>query len=583
MKTAGKVVAGTTAGAVILLGGYGGLAALRADTIPGGTTIDGTAVGGLPLGEAVQKVKAASKETLAKPITITTDQGNLQIVPADSGISLDIGPAFADLTGFTLNPTQVIQHYTGGGPQRATQTVVDQAALQQAIASAGEKIKGAPVNPTVKFIQGAVQVTEGKTGTGVDAAAVAKQIAAGWPQTTTFHTTLKQTDPEVSQQDVQTYLDTFANKAMADPITVQVQSQKVSLPTTVISDVLSTTVKDGRLAPVVDETALATELDTVAGALIKAPSAARIIQATDGKRTVVPGSDGYSVVTKGAGAKLLTAITASDRTMTLDTTPVKATAGSVDPNSVGTELMSEFVSNFPTGSSNAARTHNIQTALAKMNGVVVQPGEQFSLLKTLMPIDASTGYVNAPVLSGGVDVLGMGGGISQTSTTLYNAVFFAGMQLDEHKAHSFWISRYPMGREATLSIPSIDNKWTNDSGHPVLIQAGIEGHAAVIRLYDTRAFTVTSTTSAPFNIVAPKVRYVATAGCINQPAVNGFDVTVTRVVKNLAGQVVKNEKLTTRYQPADRVICTGETADTSKVPTSTASPSPSSGGTGGSD
>ena len=571
MNTAGKVVAGTTAGAVILLGGYGGLAALRADKVPGGTTIDGTPIGGLTLGQAAEKVQSASKQTLAKPITITTDQGDLQIVPANSGISLDTGPALADLTGFTLNPTQVIQHYTGGGPQRTARTVVDLAALQQAIAAAGEKIKGAPVNPTVKFVQGAVQVTDGAPGKGIDAAAVAQQIAAGWPSTTTFRATLKETAPDVSQQDVQAYLDTFANKAMADPVTVQVHSQKVSLSTTVISNVLSTTVKDGRLTPVVDENALDKALADTAGTLVKAPQAARIIQAADGKRTVVPGTDGYTVVTKDAGAKLLAAITAADRTMTLDTTATKASATNVDVNSVGTEMMSEFVSNFPTGSSNAARTHNIQTALAKMNGVVVQPGQQFSLLQTLMPIDAAAGYVNAPVLSGGVDVLGMGGGISQTSTTLYNAVFFAGMQLDEHKAHSFWISRYPMGREATLSIPTIDNKWTNDSGHPVLLQAGIEGHAAVIRIYGTKAFTVTSTTSAPFNIVAPKVRYIATSGCINQPAVNGFSVTVTRVVKNLAGQVVKNEKLTTNYQPADRVICTGQTADTSKVPTSSSS------------
>ncbi|PWJ24293.1 putative peptidoglycan binding protein [Branchiibius hedensis] len=570
MKTAGKVVAGTTAGAVILLGGYGGLAALRADTIPAGTTIDGTPVGGLSLAEATTKVQTASKQTLAKPITISTDAGNLQIVPADSGISLDTGAALTDLTGFTLSPAEVFQRYTGGGPKRTVHPVIDLAALQQAVAAAGEKIKGAAVNPTVKFVQGAVQVTDGKPGTGVDAAAVARQIAAGWPTTTTFKATLQQTEPEVSQQDVQTYLDTFANKAMADPITVQVHNQKVSLSTTTVSDILSTTVKDGKLAPVVDETALDEALSDTAGSLVKAPQAAKIIQAADGKRTVVPGSDGYSVVTKGAGAKLLAAITSADRTMTLDTTVVKASPDTTTANSVGTQLMSEFVSKFPTGASNAARTHNIKTALAKMNGVVVQPGEQFSLLKTLMPIDAAAGYVKAPVLSGGVDVLGMGGGISQTSTTLYNAVFFAGMQLDEHKAHSFWISRYPMGREATLSIPSIDNKWTNDSGHPVLIQAGIEGHSAVIRLYGTKAFTVTSTTSAPFNITAPKVQYIATAGCINQPAVNGFDVTVTRVVKNLAGQIVKNERLTTHYQPADQVICTGQTADTSQVPTSTA-------------
>lgn len=562
MNSAGKVVAATTTTIVVLAGGYGAAAAVRADQVPDGTTVNGTSVGGLSLSDATQKVRAAEKKTLSDPITITTDKGNLQIVPADAGISLDTTTALDGLTGFSLEPGTVLERYTGGGPQRTVRPVIDQTALKAAITAAGEKIKGAPVNPTVKFIQGSVQVTDGTPGTGLDVAALAAQITSQWPATTTFKGTLKRTDPPISEQDVQTYLDTFANKAMANPVTVKVHDQKVSLSTTQVSDVLSTAVKDGRLTPVVDDTALTELLEEVAGSLVKAPQAARIVQAADGKRTVVPATDGYSVVTKNAGSKLLAAITATDRTMTLDTTVVKP-SGTTDPSQVGTALMSEFVSQFPTGRSNSARTHNIATGLAKVNGIVVQPGEQFSLLKALMPIDTAHGYVQAPVLSNGVDVLGTGGGLSQVSTTMYNATFFAGLQEDAHQAHSYWIPRYPMGREATLSIPTIDNKWTNDSGHPILIQAGIEGNAAVIRLYGTPAFTVTSSTSKPFNIVAPKTRYVSTNGCIAQPAQNGFDVTVTRVVKNLAGRVVKNERLTTRYIPADRVVCTGKQADTS--------------------
>src|SRR5699024_4186315 len=121
---------------------------------------------------------------------------------------------------------------------------------------------------------------------------------------------------------------------------------------------------------------------------------------------------------------------------------------------------------------------------------------------------------NAPVLVGGVDVPGMGGGISQVSTTLYNATFFAGLQLDEHTAHGYWISRYPMGREATLWVPTIDNKWTNDSGHGIVINAYTEGNSAVIELLGKDVFTVSSHTGEPFNIVPPGKRVRHVANCI---------------------------------------------------------------------
>lgn len=561
MKTAGKVIAGTTAGVVILVGGYGGLAAMRADQIPSGTTVDGTTVGGLTAAQAKTKVDAAAKQTLARPITIRTDKGNVQIVPADSGMSLDTSAALAGLTGFTLEPSAVVGHYTGDGPDRQAEATIDQAKLQTAIAAAAEKIKGAPVNPKVEFHSGSVEVIDGSAGTGIDAAAVAKQIAAGWPGTTTYTATLVRSQPEVSAAEVATYVDSFANKAMSNPVTVAVGSQKVTITPTMVSGVLSTGVQNGRLTPVVDDAALSTLLKTVAGTLVKAPVAPRIIQAKDGKRTVVPGADGSSVVTTGNGSKLIAALTSPDRTLTLTTTPVKST-GTVDPAKVGTQLMSQFATHLPGGASNSARTHNIQVGLSRINGMVVQPGQQFSLLSALGPIDASGGYVQAPTISGGVEKLGNGGGLSQVSTTLYNATFFAGLKEDAHKAHSFWISRYPMGREATLTVPMTDNKWTNDSGAPLLIQAGIEGASVVIRLYGTPAFTVASTTSQPFDVIPPKTRYISTPGCIAQPPVNGFKVTVTRVVKDKSGKVVKNESLTTQYGVADRVVCTGKTADT---------------------
>ena len=86
---------------------------------------------------------------------------------------------------------------------------------------------------------------------------------------------------------------------------------------------------------------------------------------------------------------------------------------------------------------------------------------------------AAKGYNPAPVINNGRLTTDYGGGISQLSTTTFNAAFFSGVRIDQYLAHSFYISRYPEGREATISWPDVDQKWTNDTGYGILIQASV--------------------------------------------------------------------------------------------------------------
>ena len=73
--------------------------------------------------------------------------------------------------------------------------------------------------------------------------------------------------------------------------------------------------------------------------------------------------------------------------------------------------------------------------------------------------------------------------MSQFSTTLYNAAYFAGLQIDGHRPHSFFIDRYPAGREATLNFPDIDLTWTNDTDVPVLIRTSTDNNSVAVSLY----------------------------------------------------------------------------------------------------
>ena len=92
-----------------------------------------------------------------------------------------------------------------------------------------------------------------------------------------------------------------------------------------------------------------------------------------------------------------------------------------------------------------------------------QAGETFSLNGATEPRNESNGYVEAGIISEGHASRGVGGGVSQVATTLYNAAYFAGMTDVTHKPHSFYISRYPPGREATVFEGAIDMKFRNDA------------------------------------------------------------------------------------------------------------------------
>ncbi|MBO1767945.1 VanW family protein [Allobranchiibius sp. GilTou38] len=537
---------------VVALAAYAGVAVVHTDWVPSGTTVDGVVVGGQSKAAAEQRLAAHVAAAERKPVTFTAAGRTLQITPASAGLSYGPTGALNGLTGFTLSPSALWKRYTGG-PTRQLKTTVDRAKLQAAIAAASASIKGAPAPGTVKLLGGKVKVTHAQPGRGVDAASLATSIAAEWPGRTSYTATLTPQSPVLTDKTVDAFAAGPATAALSGPVTLVNGSQQVSITPAQLSEVLKTVPSGNSLKLAIIPSAMATLMSTL-GAQLATPARNAKVEMNDivPTKKVIAGENGTAVDPVKTGAALIAALQAGRRTVTASVVPQKGVT--VDPSQISTTVISEFRSRYPLGAQNAARTINIKNGLSKLNGTYVAPGEQFSLLAALSPITKANGYVDAPVLQDGRDVLGTGGGLSQVSTTMYNATFFAGVQEDTHQAHSYWISRYPMGREATLSVPTIDNKWTNDTGHGIVIEARTESNYSVMRLYGTAVFSVTSTTGPQFAIKKAGVQHITTPGCLPQPAVPGFKVTVTRVVKR-GGKVVKNESLTTTYQPADLVVC----------------------------
>ena len=179
------------------------------------------------------------------------------------------------------------------------------------------------------------------------------------------------------------------------------------------------------------------------------------------------------------------------RTIFVALTPAFPELSTADVENMGlSSLGSQFVTYFDTR--NTSRATNIALAAKLVDGAVVEPGETFSLNAAMGPRTANRGFDYAPVIAAdGVLRQGVGGGICQYATTLFNAVFFAGLPVVEREAHSLYISHYPIGRDATVAWGAVDFKFRNDTGRSIMIRSWIDGGALTVALVGKTGRTVT--------------------------------------------------------------------------------------------
>ncbi len=157
-----------------------------------------------------------------------------------------------------------------------------------------------------------------------------------------------------------------------------------------------------------------------------------------------------------------------------------------------------------------SQIHNLTLAARRIDGTVLQPGEVFSFTKTVGPWTADMGYKRAPVSYDGELINDWGGGVCQTSSTLYNAALLAGLKIIERHRHH-WPARYaPIGRDAAVAYSNIDLKFANSLPTPVRISGKVLDDKVVFRLYTisrpdykVRIETQTASLTRPGQILLP--------------------------------------------------------------------------------
>jgi vancomycin resistance protein YoaR len=217
-----------------------------------------------------------------------------------------------------------------------------------------------------------------------------------------------------------------------------------------------------------------------------------------------PGVNGWKVDTTKGVAAVVAAVEKGATTAVVPVTVVKPKDKPVD------QLIGIFTTYHPCC---AARVTNIHEMAKLVDGHVVKPGATFALDKFAGERTTAKGFVPAPAIDEGKLVQQVGGGVSQFSTTLYNAIWFAGLPSLTHQPHSKYIGRYPPGREATLDWQSIDNVFKNTTGSPIVIRASYTGTSLTVALYGHTGDRKVVSTTGPYS-----------------PSASGFSVSVTRKV-----------------------------------------------------
>jgi vancomycin resistance protein YoaR len=234
--------------------------------------------------------------------------------------------------------------------------------------------------------------------------------------------------------------------------------------------------------------------------------------------------------------------------------------------------------------SSEARIQNIVTASAQYHGLLIAPGETFSMGSVLGDVSLENGYAEALIIYGGRTIKGVGGGVCQVSTTLFRTVFFAGFPIVERYSHAYRVPYYEMdasghvdgqfaGMDATVYFPLVDFKFQNDTPHWMLMETYVDVGARTLtwKIYSTSdGRSVTWETTGPQNVVAPPETVFEEnpeldANEIKQVdyAAEGADVTVTRTVWR-GGLVYFTDQIQTHYEPWAAVCQFGPGSDSPK-------------------
>ena len=550
MGRGSKIALGTFLGILaVVLALYLTDLAMHRGNVPRGTHVGGVNIGAMAPADAKEKLKAELGGTADEAVVVRAGEQHTEFVPAQSGLGIDFD-ATVDAAGIaSANPVERLRRLFTTREVDVVPTIDDVALNHQLDRLVGE-LHVDPADGVIRVEGGQAETQDPKPGQDVERAALRDEVTTGWLNPDGVEVEPTQVQPAVDEAAMQAALDGPVRVALDGPVTVTGKDEfAAAVPQDRLGEIVQFPVVDGRIAPSVNQDAARAILGEQLAQTEVEGQNARVLEGGG----VEPSVDG-SVVDWDATMEGFNERVLGDKPRAWDAVykdvPAQFTTAQAE-----NATFNDVVGAFTTGGYSGASGTNIALVASTVNGAIVNPGETFSLNGYTGPRGTAQGYVESGIILDGHADTAVGGGISQFATTLYNASYFAGMTDVAHTPHSYYISRYPAGREATVYEGAIDLQFRNDSPYPVRIASSVGGGEVTVSLMGVKTVTVDSINGGRWAETAPEPMSVPGSSCVPSSGIPGFTTSDTRVIYDLAGNELSRETQTTVYDPQPIVRC----------------------------
>ncbi|MCE5253213.1 MAG: VanW family protein [Actinomycetia bacterium] len=571
--------------------------ALYYGKVHAGVSVAGRSLGGLTHDEAVALVTRVTKETGNSAVVLESGDKKWTVTPADVGAKVDIAGAVAAALDVSRKSNFLIdlgRRFTlfFDGEDIPLQGTLDTTLLDALLGEVAQKLDVPPVDAGLAIEGDEITVVEGRKGLVVDRDALAERLRSLLLtfQAAELPVPMVVAEPALRVDETQEAVEQ-AKIMISAPVVLRADSRVWSLTPEQIAAYMDFTAvdRDGVSTLVCHLSAdrMGPFLKDLAASVDKAPVDATF--GSNGEQAwVIPSAVGKTLDhERTAEALTAAALKTSARTTTAVLVTVQPDLTTEEAGAMGIEdLLGTFTTKWE---GTEDRQTNVRITTQYASNVILAPGEVYDFDKQIGPRTEARGYKLAPGITKGEleDVLG--GGICQVSTTLFNAAFFAGLEIVERKNHSIYIDHYPKGRDATVSAGGPNIRFRNDTAHHILVRGHSDGITTTFNIYGSDdGRTVSHTTGdfydevemATYEIPAywlgPGTTYVKIAG---QP---GKSIKVERTVKAKDGSVLHKDTFVSTWKMITREIevGTGPTTTTTQRRTTTTQPSSTTGSTG---
>lgn len=535
-----------------------------------GTTVLGVPIGGQTREEAARTLERELRDEETAVIPVRAGGSESTVTPARAGLTLDVAATVEAAPARSWNPVAVARSSFGtlfGDGEVTPVVAVDRDLLTAQVDALADSVDQEAVEGGVTISGVTVVVVDPEPGLAVarpeamDALTEAYLTHDYVRGNGRVELPTEVDRPSVDRAEVDRVVSEVAEPAVAAPVALTVEGTTVDIPARAIGRSLTFVPDDaGTLSAVLSaerlHAAVAEEL-----APVEDPAQDATFRIVNGRPRVVPARQGREVLPDTLAAAVLPVLpsTGAERSVTV---PLEVSEPEISTEMARSLDVTEQVATYTTyyPSDFPPRLTNIHRAADLLDDTLVLPGKVFSFNDTVGERTAARGFAAGFIINNGRLEVDYGGGVSQLVTTTFNTFFFAGLEILEHNPHSFYISRYPEGRESTIAWGYKDLRVRNDSEQGIFITTGYTNSSVTVTVWGTKRYRIEATKSARYDSTPFRVVYdlrtpgVDPGDCVATDGVSGFRVIVDRLFYE-GGKQIRSEEFRTRYEPENEVIC----------------------------